>query len=131
MEVAHTAIWVSDLEASVAFYEGVLGLEHVWDFTGDDGVVNYYVGRNGGARIQFKYDENREELVEPSGIDHVALVVDDTDAAFEHVIAESDAEVVTAPTIIERVGRRIAFVTDPDGYVVEFVEVVDDDAPGT
>jgi len=49
MHATHTAVTVSDLEATTDFYEGVLGLEYQREFTGDDGVVNYYVGTDDGA----------------------------------------------------------------------------------
>jgi lactoylglutathione lyase len=124
MRVIHTAIEVSDLDATVEFYEGVLGLDHHWDFT-HDGVVNYYVSAEDGAEIQFKHDPDSDEPVDPAGIDHLALSVDDVDATFDRVVTESDCSVVLEPTDIEAAGRRAGFVTDPDGYVVEFVQRVE------
>lgn len=120
MDVAHTALWVSDLDETAAFYEDVLGLEYDRRFT-LDGVVNYYVGTESGAELQFKYDPTDDEPVEPSGIDHVAVTVDDTDAEFERVTAAADPPVVLEPTSIEVADRRVAFIEDPDGYVVELV----------
>lgn len=121
MRVIHTAVWVSDIEATTAFYEDVVGLAHQWDFT-HEGVLNYYVGTADGGEIQFKYDADATDAVEPAGIDHLALGVDDVDATFERVVAESGCPVVLEPTDIEAAGRRAAFVRDPDGYVVEFVQ---------
>ena len=121
MDVAHTALWVEDLAETTRFYEDVLGLEHQWEFEGDGGVVNYYVGTDEGAELQFKHDPDGERSVSPSGIDHVALTVDDVDATFERVVEETDCEAVIEPTVVEAAGRRVAFVTDPDGYHVEFV----------
>lgn len=120
MDVIHAAVWVSDLDATIEFYEEVLGLDHHWDFT-HDGIVNYYVGSDDGAELQFKYDPEADGQVEPSGIDHLALSVDDVDEAFDRVVSASDCEIVLEPTDIEAAQRRAAFVTDPDGYVVEFV----------
>lgn len=125
MDVAHTAIWVSDLDETKAFYEDVLGLEYHWDFTMEDGTGNYYVGTDEGGEIQFKYDTNGDgEEVSPSGIDHLALTVDDVDATFERVVEESDCDIVLEPTTFDRAERRAAFVSDPDGYTVEFVQKV-------
>lgn len=121
MDVDHAAINVSDLQASIAFYEGILGLEFQWQFT-NDGVTNYYVGTEGGASVQFKYDPAAEEPVEPAGIDHLALTVDDVDATFERVVEASPYGVHLEPTDFEAAERRAAFVYDPDGYVVEFVQ---------
>ncbi|WP_137288403.1 VOC family protein [Natronorubrum halophilum] len=125
MDVAHTAIWVSDLDETTTFYEDVLGLEYRREFTMPDGTGNYYVGTDAGAELQFKYDTNGEgDAVSPSGIDHLALTVDDVDATFERVVGASDCEVVLEPTTIDEADRRVAFVTDPDGYTVEFVQQV-------
>lgn len=124
MEVIHTALRVSDLDATTEFYEDVLGLDHQWEFV-LDGETNYYVGSGDGAEIQFKHDPDDDEPVEPAGFDHVALGVDDTDATFERVVAESDCGVELEPTTVEQAGCRIAFITDPDGYTVELVEELD------
>lgn len=125
MDVSHTAIWVSDLDETRAFYEDVLGLEYHWDFTMDDGTGNYYVGADDGAELQFKYDTNGgSEEVSPSGVDHLALTVDDVDATFKRVVEESDCEIVLEPTTFDAADRRAAFVSDPDGYTVEFVQKV-------
>lgn len=121
MRVIHTAVWVHDIEATTEFYEDVIGLDHQWDFT-HDGVLNYYVGTADGAEIQFKHDPDDDGDIEPAGIDHLALGVDDVDATFERIVAESGCPVVLEPTDFEAAGRRGAFVEDPDGYVVEFVQ---------
>ena len=120
MHVSHTAIWVSDLEAATSFYEDVLGLEYQWEFT-DDGVLNYYVGTGDSAQIQLKHDPDDDGIVEPSGMAHLALGVDDVDRTFERVVDAADPPVVLEPTDFEGADRRAAFVEDPDGYVVELV----------
>lgn len=124
MDVAHTALWVSDLEATAEFYEGVLGLDFHWEFT-HEGVRNYYVGTDDGAELQFKTTVDEDDSVSPDGIDHIALTVSDPDETFERVVAESDCEIVLEPTTFEAAGRRAAFVSDPDGYTVEFVQTVE------
>lgn len=125
MDVIHTAIHVSDLEATKSFYEGTLGLEHSWEFTTDDGVLNYYAGTEDGADLQFKYREGDASAVDPSGIDHIAFAVEDAEAEFERVVSETDCPVVVEPKTMDDIGRRVAFVEDPDGYVVEFVERIE------
>lgn len=120
MHAVHTAIWVSDIDATTDFYEGVLGLEYQREFTTEDGVLNYYVGTDAGASLQFKHDPD-DTPVEPSGIDHLAFAVDDADATFERVVEESGCDVYLEPTTFDVADRRAAFVYDPDGYVVEFV----------
>ena len=121
MELAHTALWVADLEATLAFYVDALGLERTWSFTGDDGVENVYVGTPDGAEIQFKHDPDESAPV-PAGVDHVGMYVDDVDDCFEHVRAETGCPVVLEPTTMDDIDCRVAFVSDPDGYDVELVE---------
>ena len=122
MDLIHTAIWVSDLETMTAFYEDVLGLEFQSEFTADDGVVNYYVGSEAGADLQFKYDPDGAATVSPAGVDHVALEVADVDEAFERVVEAADPPIVREPTTVSAANARVAFFEDPDGYVVELVE---------
>lgn len=121
MDVIHTAIWVSDLEATKAFYIDALGLEHSWDFVGPDGATNYYVTGEADAEIQFKHDPDTETHVNPSGIDHIAVSVEDTDEVLDRMVTETGCQVIDGPTSVEAAGVRVAFIQDPDGYVVEIV----------
>lgn len=121
MEVLHTAVWVSDIERTVAFYTGTLDLEHTRSLT-RDGVLNYFVGGEGGTELQFKYDEDADDRsIEPAGIDHLALEVDDVDETVATLQATHGSEVLEGPTTLDEHGVRFAMVTDPDGYVVELI----------
>lgn len=124
MDVIHTAIWVSDLEATKAFYIDALGLEHTWDFE-LDGVTNYYVAGAGETEIQFKHDPDRSGPVDPTGIDHIAVEVDDTDATLDHMVAATGCEILGGPQVVEAANAYVVFIEDPDGYGVELVERLD------
>ncbi|ELY44037.1 VOC family protein [Natronorubrum bangense] len=123
MEFIHTAIWVDDIDATRTFYCDILGLEETWGFTADDGVENVYIGTPDGSEIQFKHDPDGD-TADPTGIDHLALGVEDTDDVFDRVVSETDCDVLEEPTTMDAIDRRVAFVRDPNGYVVEFVERV-------
>ncbi|MGM0590445.1 MAG: VOC family protein [Halobacteriota archaeon] len=121
MKVLHTALWVSDLDASKEFYIDELGLEHTRDFVGDDGVTNFYVAGDGGAELQFKYDSDGVETVDPSGVDHISIGVEDADETVDRLVDRTGCRVVVEPQTID-IGEgpiRVAFVEDPDGYVLE------------
>ena len=120
MDVIHTAIRVADRERTEEFYVEGLGLEHNWEFT-KDGVDNVYLGGEHGE-IQCKYDAENTEIDHGDGLDHIALSVDSTDETFERVVERTDCPVVEEPTTMAEIGRRVAFIEDPDGYVVELVE---------
>lgn len=122
MEIGHTAIWASDLTATREFYLDAIGLEVQHEFTGTDGVDNYFLGTGSGAELQIKHDSSTEREISPSGIDHISLSVEDTDAIFDRVVELTGARVVEEPMDHPVVGRRVAFIQDPDGYVVELVE---------
>ncbi|QFU84688.1 VOC family protein [Natronorubrum aibiense] len=126
MDVLHTAVWIDDIDATTDFYCDGLGLEHTRDFVGDDGATNYYVRGESETEIQFKYDDTDRDL-EPSGIAHVAIAVEDIDDTLETLVDEHGSEIVGEPTEIERSNIRIAFATDPSGYIVELVEDLSDD----
>ena len=120
MDVAHVALWVSEMDEAVAFYEA-LGLERQWSFE-MDGVENVYVGDEQGE-LQLKHDPDRTTPIAPgrADVDHVALTVDDTEAMVERAV-DAGAAVVTDPTVVEPADAYVAFVEDPEGYALEFVE---------
>lgn len=122
MDVIHAAIHVDDLDEMRSFSVGALGLEEHRSFT-FDGIRNVYVGGENGE-IQFRHDPDRTTPVDPDrdAFDHVAVGVGDVDAAVEALVAETGCPVVEGPTTVDRAGARVAFVEDPQGYVLELVE---------
>ncbi|ACV12352.1 Glyoxalase/bleomycin resistance protein/dioxygenase [Halorhabdus utahensis DSM 12940] len=128
MELSHVAIWVTDLDRSLDFYEA-LGFERSWSFT-DDGVENVYVSGDGGE-LQLRHDPDRTTPIAPTraDTDHVALGVED-EAAVEAAVERSrDAggSVIDGPHVVEPADAYAAFVEDPDGYTLEFVTSLEGD----
>jgi len=121
MDVIHTALWVSDIERTREFYVDALGLTENWSFTSDDGVENVYIGGD-NAEFQFKYDPEGSPDIDSGTMAHVAVGVDSTDETVERLGERVDPPIETAPTTMDDLGLRVAFVEDPDGYVVELVE---------
>ncbi|MFC4541881.1 VOC family protein [Halosolutus amylolyticus] len=119
MDIHHTAIEVSDLDATRAFYEDGIGLEYSYDFH-VDGTHNYYVtGADLDTEIQFVHDPDDDAPIDAAGIVHLAILVDDADETFDRVVDRTDCPIVREPTTIEAANARAAFVEDPDGYEVE------------
>jgi lactoylglutathione lyase len=120
MDLAHTALCVSDLDRAMEFY-AALGLEETHRFT-LDGVENVYLadGGEGDGDIQLRYDPDRTTPIAPSraDVDHVAFTVDDVEAAYERSISAGAAPVLE-PTEIEAADAYAAFVEDPEGYTLE------------
>jgi lactoylglutathione lyase len=118
MDVLHTALEVSDLDATRAFYEDLLGLERSREYE-KDGVKNYYVTGAGPGELQFRVVDS---VPEPAGIEHVAVAADDVDATVEEAVEAFGVTVEQEPRTLDRVRRRLAIVTDPDGYAVHLIE---------
>ena len=126
MDVLHTALWVGDVDRSLAFYADGLGLERTNEFVGGDGATNLYLAGDDGTELQLKYRADGEgPAVEPAGIDHVAFAVDDTDAALEALVDRTGCPVRRGPLDSDGANARVAFVEDPDGYGVELVGPLD------
>lgn len=121
MDVIHTAIWISDLDQTEQFYCDGLGLNRNWEYTAGDGVQNVYIGGEHGE-IQFKYDPDGDRNPSQDGLAHIAISVESTDDVFERVTERTNCSVVEAPTTMDEINRRVAFIEDPDGYEIELVE---------
>jgi lactoylglutathione lyase len=106
---------VSDPDATRAFYEGLLGLDRSREYW-KDGVNSYYVTGAGPGERQFRVVD---DVPDPAGIEHVAIAADDVDATVEAF----GVAVEEAPRTLERVNRRFAAVTDPDGYTVHPIDL--------
>ncbi|MFD1645484.1 VOC family protein [Haloarchaeobius litoreus] len=118
MTMDHAAIRVSNLDDSLAFYRDVFGYEPVDRFEESDSVSDTFVGVDDQAVIQLI---DADGPVEADDGGHLGLSVEDIDAA----VAELPTDRVTrGPETIDDIGVRIAFVTDPDGHVLELLEPV-------
>jgi lactoylglutathione lyase len=124
MELIHTCYRITDPERSLAFYEA-LGLEKRRELPIRDEAINYFLGIPGdeGPELELTYNfdtpEGGYEL--GTGYGHIALTVDDLDAALA-VLAGEGIEPERPPYTVRTGGSRICFVRDPDGYRVEIIE---------
>jgi lactoylglutathione lyase len=112
---------VTDLEASVDFYRA-LGLECT-SRTEIPQAIEAIVERPGaGSKLQLAQQKARELPLEP-GNAFWKLYVNTRDVAalFERA-QQAGATVESAPQRMERWPVTIAFVRDPEGYLVELVE---------
>jgi lactoylglutathione lyase len=123
-ELVHTCYRITDPEASVRFYEA-LGFEKRREMPIREEAVNYFLGIPGqdGPELELTYNfetpEGGYEL--GTGYGHIAVTVDDLDAALAD-LADEGIEPERPPYSVREGGSRICFVRDPDGYRVELVE---------
>lgn len=115
MGLLHVAINVSDLEESIAFYGELFGMEPVEETDGD--VRQVWIGRDGEAALQLR--DGSDGSIGPTGVDHIAIAVENVDAKVGRLAPD---RIEREPTVLESWGIRTAFVTDPDGYVIELIQ---------
>ena len=118
MDAIHVCLNVSDADRLADWYENNLDLERSWEFAAGN-TRNVYVADSGGFELQLSDTDGEDEFEAGTAWDHVAVAVEDVDAAFAEVDHHG---VVQAPADQPEAGARTAFVEDPDGHVVELVE---------
>ena len=125
MRILHTMLRVGDLERSVGFYTGVLGMKLLRTTDRPDQKYSLaFVGydtedRASVLELTYNYGVERYDL--GSGYGHVALEVDDAARTCEAVRAKG-GKVTREAGPVKGGTTVIAFVEDPDGYKIEFIE---------
>lgn len=131
MRILHTMIRVGDLERSIDFYTKVLGMEllrrsenpeykYSLAFLGFDG------GNPGQAEIELTWNWGTSEYEMGNAFGHIAIGVPDAYAACERIRA-AGGEVTREAGPVKGGTTVIAFVRDPDGYMIELIERKDED----
>jgi lactoylglutathione lyase len=118
-------IRVGDLDASIEFYTEALGMKLLRrkDYPGGEFTLAFvgYGDEEDTAVIELTYNWGRSSYDLGDGYGHVAIGVDDIAAACDRV-REHGGEVTREPGPMKHGSTVIAFVRDPDGYAIEFIE---------
>lgn len=124
MRILHTMLRVGDLEKSIAFYTEVLGMKLLRRKDYPDGKYTLaFVGYGDEADtavLELTYNWGVSSYEIGSGYGHVAIQVNDIRKACEDVAAKGGQ--VTYGPALHGGATWIAFVADPDGYKIEFIE---------
>jgi glyoxylase I family protein len=131
---SHVCIGVSDMDASVAFYTDVLGMDVVFDVSFDgDGLGEVtggaaQTGRMVGGLVGAVMVELMDLDTVPAspegphlGYTNVSFRVADLDIASEQL--QQHHPEVRATRTVEIAGLRMLFVYDPDGTPIELIEL--------
>jgi glyoxylase I family protein len=122
----HVGLPVSDLEASIAWYEAALGFAHELTAQVPEGVRIAFVVNEAGEKVElFELPTDAPAWDGPitalrAGVGHVGFTVSDLEASFERAAA-AGGRVVWEPRPSPRPGQRIAFLADPDGNLIELL----------
>src|SRR4051812_29125109 len=125
MRILHTMLRVGDLDRSIAFYTEVLGMQLLRrsDYPAGKFTLAFvgYGDESEGAVLEFTYNYGVEKYDIGSGYGHIALEVDDARRACD-AVRERGGKVTREAGPMQHGTTVIAFVEDPDGYKIEFIE---------
>jgi len=125
MRILHTMLRVGDLQRSVRFYTEALGMKLLRTTERPEQKYSLaFVGYDDESRaavleLTYNYGVERYEL--GSAFGHVAVGVPDVAAAC-HRVKGLGGKVTREPGPVKGGTSVIAFVEDPDGYKIEFIE---------
>lgn len=125
MRFLHTMLRVGDLDRSIAFYTEVLGMQILRRKDYPDGKFTLaFVGYGDEVDhtvLELTYNWGVEKYELGTAFGHIAIEVEDAYKACEAVAAKGGR--VTRPAGPMKHGSTvIAFVEDPDGYKIEFIQ---------
>lgn len=122
--LSFTKICVADLERSAKFYMSVIGMTKLMEYQlpGLEEIILQSPGNAGLSLTLMKWTPARRIVV---GHEHGRLGVTTSDmpAFFEHARALG-AKVTEEPREMKDLGIRVGFLSDPDGYAIEVVQIL-------
>lgn len=125
MRILHIMLRVGDLEKSIDFYTNVLEMKLLRRKDYPDGkftlaFVGYQDEAEGAAlELTYNWDTSRYDL--GTGYGHIAIEVDNAYQACEEV-KKRGGKVTREAGPMKHGATVIAFVEDPDGYKIEFIQ---------
>jgi len=125
MRILHTMLRVGDLQRSVRFYTEVLGMKLLRTTERPEQKYSLaFVGYDTEERsavIELTYNYGVEHYEMGGAFGHIAIGVSDVAGACAKVRG-AGGKVTREPGPVKGGGSVIAFVEDPDGYKIEFIE---------
>lgn len=126
MRILHTMLRVGDLQRSIDFYTKVMGMKVIRTTErADQGYSLAFVGygnEQDHAVLELTYNHGVDNYDLGTAYGHIAIAVDDAYAQCER-ITQAGGNVTRAAGPVKGGNTVIAFVTDPDGYKIELIQV--------
>jgi lactoylglutathione lyase len=125
MRLLHTMLRVGDLDRSIDFYTNVLGMKVLRRKDYPEGKFTLaFVGYDDEAKtavIELTHNWDTKKYDIGTGYGHIAIGVPDARKACDAVRAKG-GKVTREAGPMKHGTTVIAFVEDPDGYKIEFIE---------
>ena len=125
MKILHTMLRVGDLERSLKFYIEVLGMRLLRQKDYPDGKFTLafvgYQDEAEGAVIELTYNYGVEKYDLGNAYGHIALEVENATTTC-NLVRQRGGKVTREAGPMKHGTTVIAFVEDPDGYKIEFIQ---------
>ena len=123
-KIIHTMIRVMDLEKSMRFYEGVLGMKEAHRLDFPDFALVYMRNAANDFEIELTLNKGRAEAyTHGTGYGHIGVVVPDVRAKHTALTAAGyECLPVKEFKRADELLARFFFIQDPDGYKIEMLE---------
>jgi len=124
-QLLHTMIRVLDLEKSIAFYTGHLGMKLLRrkDYPSGEFTLAFvgYGDEDSNAVIELTHNWGQKEPYQlGTAFGHLAIGVPDIYGTCER-LAKAGVKIPRPPGPMKHGGSVIAFIEDPDGYKIELI----------
>ena len=126
MRLLHTMLRVGDLQRSIDFYTGVLGMKLLRrkDYPSGEFTLAFvgYGDEDSNAVIELTHNWGQKEPYQlGTAFGHLAIGVPDIYGTCER-LAKDGVKIPRPPGPMKHGGSVIAFIEDPDGYKIELIE---------
>ena len=124
MRLLHTMIRVGHLEKSIEFYTQILGMTLLRKKDYPEGRFTLafvgYGDETENTAVELTYNWDTEAYEQGDGFGHIAIEVEDVYAACEKIKTQG-GHVVREAGPMKHGQSILAFVKDPDGYMIELL----------
>lgn len=118
LKLTHTMIRVKDLDATLEFYIGFLGLKETRRHVlGDEATLVFLSDEANSYEIELTYNHDGRDYELGNQFGHLAFLVDDLEAVRAEVAKRGWWSRSSKPD-----GSRYIFVHDPNGYDIEILQ---------
>ncbi len=125
MRILHTMLRVTDLDAAIDFYTNIFGMQLLRKTDFPDGKFTLafvgYGDEGSNTVIELTHNWETDSYEMGNAFGHIAIAVDDAYQACDDITAKGGNVVRPAGPMMHG-GTVIAFVKDPDGYMIELIE---------
>lgn len=125
MRILHTMLRVGNMDRSIDFYTNVLGMRLLRqkDYPSGRFTLAFvgYEDEDKGAVLELTHNWDTDQYDLGDAYGHIALQVNDAAATCD-MVRQKGGKVTREAGPMKHGSTVIAFVEDPDGYKIEFIE---------